>query len=299
MAADALLLLFSAAGAIWVCMAFLHTLTRWLRRIAARPAPIPDALWQRTLAHYSFLPPAGSADAARLQRLAAHFLASKEFSGAHGLRVRDHMAVAVAAQACLPLLHLGPPDAPERALVWYGNFVGIVLYPGAALAPRRQRDGAGVVHEWREALLGEAMHGGPLVLSWPAVQRAGLAEDETRSAGCVVIHEFMHKMDMRAAGTADGAPPLPDGFMGAARPREAARLWQRIWSDAYAAHRQQCTLAERFGGAPPWLDAYAAKSPAEFFATACEAHFVQPARFAEEFPSLATALRAFFRQSAP
>ncbi|MBR6976185.1 MAG: zinc-dependent peptidase, partial [Ottowia sp.] len=33
-----------------------------------------------------------------------------------------------------------------------------------------------------------------------------------------------------------------------------------------------------------------------FFAVACEAHFVQPERFAREFPDLAAALRAFFRQ---
>ena len=277
-------------------MAFLHTLARWLRRITGRPAPIPDALWQRTLARYPFLPPAGSALAERLRRLCAHFLASKEFSGAHGLQVSDEMALAVAAQACLPLLHLGPPQAPERALVWYGNFVGIVMHPAAALAPRRRRDGSGVVHEWREPLLGEAMHGGPLMLSWPAVQGAGQGGGDGAPGGSVVIHEFMHKMDTRAVGHADGAPPLPDGFMGARRPREAAQLWQRVWSGAYARFRQQCIMAERFGAEPPMLDAYAASAPAEFFAVACEAHFVQPERFAREFPDLAPALRAFFHQ---
>lgn len=276
-------------------MALLHTLRRWLRRLLRRPVPIPDALWQRTLARYPFLPRAGSAHAERLRRICAHFLARKEFSGAHGLQVSDEMALAVAAQACLPLLHMGPDEAPERALAWYGNFVGIVMHPAAALAPRRRRDGSGVVHEWREPLLGEAMHGGPLMLSWPAVQDAGQGEGED-AGGSVVIHEFMHKMDMRAAGYADGSPPLPDGFMGASRPREAAQLWQRVWTGAYERFRQQSILAERFGAPAPCLDAYAASAPAEFFAVACEAHFVQPERFAREFPDLAAALRAFFRQ---
>jgi Mlc titration factor MtfA (ptsG expression regulator) len=56
------------------------------------------------------------------------------------------------------------------------------------------------------------------------------------------------------------------------------------------------TLAERFGAPAPWLDAYGASAPAEFFAVACEAHFVRPVRFAQEFPTLSAALRAFFRQ---
>ena len=55
-------------------------------------------------------------------------------------------------------------------------------------------------------------------------------------------------------------------------------------------------MAERFGAPAPWLDAYGATAPAEFFAVACEAHFVQPQRFAAEFPALSAALRALFRQ---
>ena len=45
---------------------------------------------------------------ARLQALCARFLADKEFHGAQGLAVSDAMALAVAAQACLPLLYWGP-----------------------------------------------------------------------------------------------------------------------------------------------------------------------------------------------
>jgi hypothetical protein len=153
-------------------------------------------------------------------------------------------------------------------------------------------DAAGVVHHYDEVLYGEAMQHGPVMLSWPAVQQAG-----TGGAGgtSVVIHEFVHKMDMQGGG-ADGAPPLPRGFMGARGPREAARHWQRTWAPAYAQFREQVAMAERFGAPPPWLDAYGASAPQEFFAVACEAHFVHPERFAQEFPALSAALRAFFHQ---
>ena len=267
----------------------LKTLTRWLRRA---PNPIPDGLWLATLVQYPFLARLSLPEQARLRRLATHFIDQKEFTGAHGLEVTDAMAVAVAAQACLPLLHLGPPDAPEEALHWYGDFVGIVMHPDSAVARRQTMDAAGVLHDYDEVLSGEAMHRGPVMLSWPAVQRAGAQGDAGYS---VVIHEFVHKMDMQG-GNADGAPPLPRGFMGARGPREAARHWRRTWAPAYERFREQLVMAERFGAPAPWLDAYGATAPAEFFAVACEAHFVQPERFAAEFPELSAALRAFFKQ---
>ncbi len=268
----------------------LPALARWWRRAVRPPKPIPDALWQATLARYAFLQRLSGDDKARLRRLVTHFLAHKQFSGAHGLRVTDAMAVAVAAQACLPLLHLGPADTPEDALSWYDDFVGIVMHPADAVAARQVMDHAGVVHHYAEVLAGEAMQDGPVMLSWPAVQGDG-----TGTASSVVIHEFMHKMDMQAGG-AHGAPPLPRGFMGARGAREAAALWAHTWAPAYRHFREQVIRAERFGEPLSWLDAYAASAPEEFFAVACEAHFVDPERFAQEFPALSASLRAFFKQ---
>ena len=276
-------------------MPLLPALARWWRRTVRPPKPIPERLWQTTLAHYAFLQRLSAGDQARLQRLATHFLAHKEFSGAHGLHITDAMAVAVAAQACLPLLHLGPAERPEDALHWYDDFVGIVMHPDAAVAPRKAMDEAGVMHHYDEVLSGEAMHHGPVMLSWPAVQRAGTEHDAGYS---VVIHEFVHKMDMQAGG-AHGAPPLPRGFMGARSAREGAARWAATWAPAYHRFREQLIRAERFGEPLPWLDAYAASAPAEFFAVACEAHFVEPERFAQEFPALAASLREFFKQKEP
>ena len=115
----------------------------FLRRLRARFAPLPaiDApLWLTALAPYPFLTALSLAEQARLRALAALFLQRKEFSGAHGLEVSDAMALQIAAQACLPLLHLG---TPEEAIAWYDDFVGIVVQPGDALARRSAIDEAG------------------------------------------------------------------------------------------------------------------------------------------------------------
>ena len=278
-------------------MGLLTLLGRWARRAGGSPNPIPEALWNTTLAHYAFLAHLPAVDQARLRRLAEHFLSQKEFSGAHGLEVTDAMAVAVAAQACLPLLHLGTPGKPESALRWYDDFVGIVLHPSDAVAQREVMDAAGVVHRYPEVLAGEAMHRGPVMLSWPAVQGAGTPHG-AEAGYSVVIHEFVHKLDMQAGG-ADGAPPLPRGFMGARTAREASAYWAATWAPAYERFREQVVMAERFGAPAPWLDRYGATHPAEFFAVACEAFFVERDAFTSEYPALAQALAQLFRWPSP
>jgi Mlc titration factor MtfA (ptsG expression regulator) len=267
-------------------------LIRAWNRLRATVAPVPDisaALWLQTLGRYPFLAALPLHDQAKLRALSALFLRNKEFTGAHGLEVTDAMAVAIAAQACLPLLHWGEP---RQALAWYDDFVTIVVHPGDAVARRRAVDEAGVVHDYTEVLMGEAMERGPVMLSWQAVEQAGHSAE--RGAN-VVVHEFVHKLDMRN-GAADGYPPLPPGFMGAASARAAREAWRSAWAPAYEDFRERVIIAERFGGERPWLDAYGATAPAEFFAVACEAYFVNRGRFTQEFPALVPVLDAFFRR---
>ena len=145
----------------------------WLQTVAGfvtgKPKAIPETLWLLTVRNFPFLTWRSVAEQQQLRALTGRFLRYKEFSGAHGLLVTDEMAVAIAAQACLPVLHLG--------LAWYDDFTGIVIHPGAMLARRKTTDSAGVVHHYREALLGEAMQGGPVTLSWQDVAASGhLAE---------------------------------------------------------------------------------------------------------------------------
>ena len=63
---------------------------------------------------------------------------------------------------------------------------------------------------------------------------------------------------------------------------------------AYDDFANALSLAGGFGGSMPWLDPYAATAPAEFFAVACEAYFVNRSRFAKELPELLALFDEFF-----
>lgn len=256
----------------------------WLRSLRSLPR-IPDAAWQYTLARYHFLGERPAADVERLRQLAAEFLRDKRFHGAHGFVITDEVALAIAAQAVLPVLHL------RGGLGWYDDFVGIVVHPSEAVALRKTTDTTGVVHEYEEIVAGEAMERGPVMLSWQDV----LASSVTQAEGYnVVIHEFAHKIDMHGGGVVDGCPPLPPGFRGTSSSREARAAWFAVLQPAYDAFREQTILAERFGGEPPWLDAYGAQSTGEFFAVACEAYFVNRASLQADFPELVLMFDEFF-----
>lgn len=280
-----------------------NTVQLWLPRRLRKPTAVPDRLWRCTVRHHPFLAALNADEQVHLRHLAAHFLLEKEFHGANGLNITDAMALAIAAQACLPLLHMGGVGSKGQGhdrldvLDWYNDFVGIVVQPGAAVAQREVTDASGVVHRYREVLAGEAMDRGPIMLSWQDVAHAAQA---AQSGSNVVIHEFVHKMDMlqmRTGDSPDGAPPLPPGFLGLGSPTQAGELWRVTMQTAYDQFREAVALAERFGGEKPWLDAYAAHDPAEFFAVTCEAYFVNRERFEQEFPALMPLYDGFFRQA--
>lgn len=263
-------------------------LLRWLRRLGGSrdeaATDIDEALWQQTLQQFAFL---RASDTTALRRLTRAFLQRKEFHGANGLQITDAIAVAIAAQACLPVLAL---RRPLSGIDWYDDFVGIVVHPGSVRARREAMDEGGIVHAYDEILTGEAMQGGPVTLSWQDVAASG---DSAKDGYNVVIHEFVHKIDMRD-GAADGCPPLYAGFMGAASARAARTTWLAALEHEYLAFSDRLSLAERFGAAPVWLDPYAATSIDEFFAVASEAYFVNRARFATEFPQLLELFDRFF-----
>ena len=236
-------------------------IANWRRRRVLRKHRIDDALWDRATAHLRFIP-----KNAKLRELALLFLAEKEFAGAHGLEVTDAMRVSIAAQACLPILELG--------LDWYSGFTGIVVYPGDFRVRRTEVDEAGVQHEWEDELAGEAMPGGPVVLSWDAA-----AHDPEIN---VVIHEFAHKLDM-LNGAADGMPPLHAG------------MDRRAWSAAFkTAYEGLCDAVER--SRDTWLDPYAAEDPSEFFAVLSEKFFTDAKETKRHYPDVYDQLKLFYRQ---
>jgi hypothetical protein len=246
-------------------------LSRWRRwreqRQIARHA-IPDALWAATLQRFPFLPAAP-----RLRELSSLFLATKQFHPAGGLVLTDEIAVAIAAQACLPVLALD--------LRLYAATQTIVVHPAEVEAPRRDHDDHGLVHEWSEELAGEAMDGGPLMLAWSAVE-AGAEQPADAPVFNVVIHEFVHLIDM-ANGEADGLPPLPSAAASRQWLTDLTQAWDRF-ADRIAHREASC------------IDPYGTAELDEFFAVAAEAFFVQPARLKQEDPRLFAQLAGFFRQ---
>jgi Mlc titration factor MtfA (ptsG expression regulator) len=248
----------------------------WRDRRAASRRAIPDVLWNATVARHPFIARRSAEDLSRLRHLAMLFLDRKEFTGVNGFVVTDEIAVSIAAQACLPVLHLG--------LEGYGRFVGIVVHPHEVVARRERVDEAGVVHRYDELLSGEAMEGGPVMLAWSDAQ--GLANPAGEPAGSwaynVVIHEFAHVLDM-GDGRADGIPPLAD--------RAARAAWSTVIDDEYA---RFCDRVDRDDDT--LLDPYGAESVDEFFAVASEVFFVAPAGLLDEHPRLYELLAGYYRQ---
>jgi len=233
---------------------------------------IPDELWEALLGQYPFIARRSKADLEELRRLSSLFLARKEFHGVGGFDVTDEVALAVAAQACLPILRLG--------LHHYDGFIGIVMHAGEVLAKRSVVDEDGIVHEYDEELAGEAMQGGPLMLAWSAV--ADPLEDVRAGVFNVVIHEFAHVLDLRD-GVADGVPLLADAaaraqWLGVIHP-----VWKRFGR-----------RIDRNGAS--CIDAYGAQSLDEFFAVATEAFFVTPDALSREQPALFRLLAEYFQQ---
>jgi MtfA peptidase len=234
---------------------------------------IADELWQACLADLPFVAARPAEQQERLRRMASLFLDRKEFSGAQGFVVTDRIALTVALQACLPVLELG--------IDHYDGFVGIVMHGDAVVASREVVDDDGIVHAYDEELAGEAMEGGPLMLSWADVLPADDA-DAQATAYNVVIHEFAHVLDLRD-GQADGIPLL------------ASSAERRAWSEVLIAEYDR--FCERVVcGYETVLDAYAAEAPDEFFAVASEAFFVTPQALKEEQPAMYRLLASFYKQ---
>ena len=245
----------------------IRKLSEWWRQHQADRLAIPAALWDQVEAGMPFLGHLTPAERIRLRRLARQFIAAKQWSGAQGLRLTPGIQVTIALQACLPILHLG--------LDWYAGWVGIVVYPGDFVIPRRIIDEDGVVHEFDDDVMGEAWYGGPVLISW--------FEHPQDAGGInVVIHEFAHKLDMKS-GDADGLPPMHQGM--------SRQRWIEVMGRAFDDFQRRVDAGE---DTP--LDPYGAELPTEFFAVASESFFEAPRMLRSEYPEVYEQLRLFYRQ---
>jgi hypothetical protein len=230
---------------------------------------VPDRLWRRCLADHPILAGFSQADEQLLRELTTVFLREKHFEPVQGLGLNELMRTSIAAQACLPVLHLGIDN--------YNDWSTIIVYPAEFVRPRQEFDTTGVMHEWEEWLGGESWERGPVVLSWRDVEASGWGDGYN-----VVVHEMAHKLDMRN-GEADGYPLLHRGM----RPSE--------WSQAFTgAYEDLARVAER--EREPDIDEYATESPAEFFAVLSEYFFERPDLVAERYPQVFEQLRLYYRQ---
>ena len=244
----------------------------WKRRRILGRHRIDDALWRRAKKHLPFLAGLSAGEERRLREFAVVFLAEKQLTPVHGLALSEDDRVEIALQACLPVLELG--------LDWYDGWVGIVVHPSDFKVKRAQTGDDGVVHEWDDELAGESWPGGPVVLSWEALDDAGSV---AAGGANVVIHEFAHKLDMKS-GEADGVPPLAS--------RQARERWIEVFD---AEFDRFCRDVD--AGKETFLDHYAAEHEAEFFAVASEAFFETPNALKGNFPRLYELFKGFYRQN--
>ncbi|HVO88702.1 MAG TPA: M90 family metallopeptidase [Casimicrobiaceae bacterium] len=247
------------------------SLRRWREQRVLRSSAIPDELWREALEALPFLAIYRDDELARLRDKVVLFLDAKHIFGAHALTVTPLMRVIIALQACALVLNLD--------LALYDGFETIVLYPAEFVPNWEYEDEFGVVHRYDDPLAGEAMHGGPVVLSWPDVE----ASTDWESSGMnLVVHEFAHKIDMRN-GTANGCPPLPSDIPHA--------KWMKVMRYAYESFSRRIERGE-----DTEIDPYASESPGEFFAVLSEVFFADPVLLKHEYPAVYQQFAQFYKQ---
>ena len=248
-----------------------NAISRWRRQRILRRAVIPDELWDEALALRPFVSIYTADELRRLREKVVLFLHAKGIVGAQGHEVTPLQRVVIALEACVLVLELD--------MAFYDGFENVIVYPGEFVPDWEWEDEAGVVHRNDEPMAGEAMPGGPVVLSWPDVAAGA---DWHATGMNLVIHEFAHKIDMRN-GEADGCPPLPAGM--------SLDAWASTLTSAYDDFCARVDCDE-----PTDIDPYAAESPAEFFAVLSEVFFADPRVLRGEYPGVYDQFAKFYRQ---
>ena len=202
----------------------------------------------------------------RLFDLATLFLADKSITGAQGFEITDIVRQSIALQACLPILNL--------SLEWYAGWSSIIIYPNSYKSDTTTVDEFGIVHEGSQHRSGEAWLRGPVILSWKDAKHSG-----ERDGHNVVIHEFVHKLDM-LNGSANGFPPLQHD------------MDRTQWTEVMTRDFEDFQTHRKSG-----LDRYGTTNPAEFFAVLSEVFFETPQKLVDAYPDIYNIMVKFFRQT--
>lgn len=247
----------------------------WLRRLQRiyylRKKRIPIGLWQSSVDRLPVFQRLTNTELNRLRGLSSLFLHEKAINGARGLEVTEEMRIQVAAQASLLILNLD--------LDYYDGWHEIIIYPDSFVVQHEEVDAAGVVHQRRRVLDGEAWGRGPVIFSWEDARLNSLGP---ATGSNVIIHELAHKLDM-LNGEANGMPPLHRTMN--------RQQWTDVFTQAFNQLTAQLEVFE-----DETIDPYAADSPGEFFSVTTEYFFEAPQILFQEYPKVYEELRKFFRQ---
>lgn len=244
----------------------LSILRQWRKRRALAQSRYTRADWTQAAQQIPILNRLSEPELDRLFELAILFLHEKSLTGAQGFSVTDRVSQSIALQACLPILNLG--------LEWYAGWSTIIVYPDAFKRDSTSTDEFGVTHMGSHNLSGEAWLRGPVILSWKDTQHAGEQDGHN-----VVIHEFVHKLDM-LNGRANGFPPM--------QPDMNPDTWTKLMENAFADFQ----IHPKAG-----MDRYGATNPAEFFAVLSEVFFETPSSLHDAYPELYEIMSRFYRQT--
>jgi len=242
-------------------------LKSWNRQRILRKHRIPDGIWQAVIGQVRAAAHLAVNEIDRLRDTASLFLYEKSIEPAHNLVITNAMRARIACEAAIPILNLD--------LDYYRTWYSVIVYPEAFVARDVYQDEAGVLHTQPSTRLGEAWSRGPVIISWQDVI--------SHQAGAnVIIHEMVHKLDM-LDGVANGRPPMQAGM--------DQEQWTTAFSAAFTEHTAQVEA-----GSPTEIDAYAATSPAEFFAVTSEVFFETPRVLQGIWPEVYTQLVLYYRQ---
>lgn len=246
----------------------------WLRRRRRRKLnrqPFPATWEQHIEQNCAFYQLLDADERLRLKQRIQVVVAEKYWEGCQDLEITDEITITIAAQASLLLL--GFEDH------YFDRLKTILVYPERYVAKNTTHQSGGVVSESMDVRLGEAWHGGPVILSWSSVLAGGRRCDDGHN---VVLHEFAHVLDMQGGGV-DGTPPLQS--------REQYQTWHKVMTAEY-----QQLVRHSAGRRATLLDHYGATDEAEFFAVSTECFFEQPAAMLDKHPELYELFREFYCQ---
>jgi Mlc titration factor MtfA (ptsG expression regulator) len=239
------------------------------RRILSQPFPSQwNQYLRKNVSHYQLL---SDGEQTKLRNLVQIFVAEKHWEGCRGLQVTDEMKVTIAGQACLLVLGMTNNFFPRVKT--------ILIYPGGFRVPRDPQMADFSVEGATIPVLGQAVHRGPVILSWEDIVNPKSKDDAPMN---LVIHEFAHQLDMQG-GPADGMPFLSS--------RKLQKKWRRVMKQEYDRLVEQSEE-----GRVTLLDEYGAASEVEFFAVASECFFELPLEMKRQHPQLYDVLARYYRQ---